>query len=252
MSPSYKKRKICDSKYDNILGEINTQKGEFKVFMDNMKQELRELRNYKNDMSQKISKITKSMADGNKQINKLHKKATELLEANTNLKNKISELSELYFIEKELREHYANEVDALEHDLENQERHMLELEVYTEELASEKSNLTQRLSSANESRVAILEEDSSNLKHIQAIVKSDEGISDTLKKICNKIYEIEECTGLKERLDENLCIVCKSQNAKSAFIPCGHLCTCLECAGKLDKCPYCRADIERHQPIFSI
>ncbi|XP_078493298.1 E3 ubiquitin-protein ligase XIAP-like [Ciona intestinalis] len=45
--------------------------------------------------------------------------------------------------------------------------------------------------------------------------------------------------------EERKCKVCLDKMADIVFIPCGHLCTCIECASALNKCPICRNKIEK-------
>nr|CAB3225593.1 ZF(RING)-14 zinc finger protein [Phallusia mammillata] len=49
-----------------------------------------------------------------------------------------------------------------------------------------------------------------------------------------------------ERLrSDRLCKVCLDRNSNMVFIPCGHLCCCLECTRALRTCPVCRKHITR-------
>lgn len=42
------------------------------------------------------------------------------------------------------------------------------------------------------------------------------------------------------------CVVCMDNGCEVIFIPCGHLCCCLKCAGDIDMlCPLCRVEIEK-------
>ncbi len=47
------------------------------------------------------------------------------------------------------------------------------------------------------------------------------------------------------------CIICMDATSTHAFVPCGHKCSCEECASKLHTCPICRAAIERVIKIYS-
>ncbi|XP_041354958.1 uncharacterized protein LOC121372607 [Gigantopelta aegis] len=40
------------------------------------------------------------------------------------------------------------------------------------------------------------------------------------------------------------CKVCLENNVNVVFLPCGHLCCCVDCAARLRKCPLCRSRIE--------
>lgn len=64
--------------------------------------------------------------------------------------------------------------------------------------------------------------------------------------------EVLEMTGQK------LCSVCASKKADVAFIDCGHMVTCIECATKLKndirpnrRCPMCRKEIKKLLKIYT-
>jgi hypothetical protein len=44
--------------------------------------------------------------------------------------------------------------------------------------------------------------------------------------------------------DTDVCIICLEVQRSIAFVPCGHLCTCLKCSASLKQCPICRAPTE--------
>ncbi|XP_078493284.1 zinc finger protein isoform X1 [Ciona intestinalis] len=50
---------------------------------------------------------------------------------------------------------------------------------------------------------------------------------------------------IRELQEERKCKICLDKVADIVFVPCGHLCTCTECAEALRKCPICRSKIER-------
>ena len=50
---------------------------------------------------------------------------------------------------------------------------------------------------------------------------------------------------VQELEEQRVCKVCLDKEANVVFVPCGHLCTCMDCAGSLTKCPICRARIEK-------
>ncbi|KAG5677768.1 hypothetical protein PVAND_007499 [Polypedilum vanderplanki] len=41
------------------------------------------------------------------------------------------------------------------------------------------------------------------------------------------------------------CVVCMDAQTRVIFLPCGHLCCCINCSKDLNQCPMCRGDIER-------
>jgi len=56
---------------------------------------------------------------------------------------------------------------------------------------------------------------------------------------------------LQNLKDEKLCKVCLDKDADVVFIPCGHICCCMECTEALRQCPICRKKIERAFKTYS-
>ncbi|XP_076821513.1 E3 ubiquitin-protein ligase XIAP-like isoform X1 [Clavelina lepadiformis] len=50
---------------------------------------------------------------------------------------------------------------------------------------------------------------------------------------------------LEQLIDERICKVCLDKEADVVFIPCGHICCCIECTHALRTCPICREKIEK-------
>ncbi|XP_076818309.1 E3 ubiquitin-protein ligase XIAP-like isoform X2 [Clavelina lepadiformis] len=50
---------------------------------------------------------------------------------------------------------------------------------------------------------------------------------------------------IRELQEERKCKICLDRIADVVFVPCGHLCSCTECAQALRKCPICRMKIEK-------
>jgi len=46
------------------------------------------------------------------------------------------------------------------------------------------------------------------------------------------------------------CAVCLEEPLEVALRPCGHVCVCLECADKLDRCPMCRSVVKRKTRVY--
>ena len=73
------------------------------------------------------------------------------------------------------------------------------------------------------------------------------------EKLENKNKELEKLEIKNKELEErNLCKVCMETEICFVFLPCGHLCTCENCAvnGNLKDCPLCRVKIEKRNKIF--
>lgn len=70
---------------------------------------------------------------------------------------------------------------------------------------------------------------------------------------------IRELRAARERGDDDAagdtqsCVICLERPREVVILDCGHICTCLSCAGDLphpQKCPMCRQDISRVIPVF--
>lgn len=48
------------------------------------------------------------------------------------------------------------------------------------------------------------------------------------------------------------CLVCYVEERDAVFYPCGHMCACLECARKLEDCPYCHRSISESIRLYTI
>jgi hypothetical protein len=82
------------------------------------------------------------------------------------------------------------------------------------------------------------------LQHLMMLVERTQA-EVTLLKIKNT--DLQKMTICLEQhvdallTDDNQCSVCMAQKKNSAFVECGHLCVCSECAPKCnDKCPLCK------------
>ena len=67
-----------------------------------------------------------------------------------------------------------------------------------------------------------------------------------------KIYE-----DMGKKVNNNLCIICQSNNKESIFFPCGHRCSCYKCAvyyyEVYKKCPRCNQNATGIIPkIFNV
>lgn len=49
---------------------------------------------------------------------------------------------------------------------------------------------------------------------------------------------------------DNTCKICYSNKINSVFVPCGHLCSCIECSKNIEACPICRLGIDSSVRIF--
>eukprot|EP00698_Gefionella_okellyi_P002533 TRINITY_DN12378_c0_g1_i1.p1 TRINITY_DN12378_c0_g1~~TRINITY_DN12378_c0_g1_i1.p1 ORF type:complete len:506 (-),score=138.15 TRINITY_DN12378_c0_g1_i1:211-1728(-) len=65
------------------------------------------------------------------------------------------------------------------------------------------------------------------------------------------VVPVPQQENLANGADESrLCVVCFVNPRNCVLLWCGHVGVCFSCAGRLDKCPFCRQAIERRQQIF--
>ena len=63
-------------------------------------------------------------------------------------------------------------------------------------------------------------------------------------KLYKKLQDkIEHDDIIKNNFKTDECCICLSTNPDVIFVPCAHLCACMECAQQLSKCPLCRRQI---------
>ena len=90
-----------------------------------------------------------------------------------------------------------------------------------------------------------LRKENLTLKKSQEILKSiEENLAMTEGKLLdaeNKLKDMEEARACKICMDHYVCI---------AFVPCGHLVTCMECAPECPNCPMCRKPIQSQLKTF--
>ena len=75
---------------------------------------------------------------------------------------------------------------------------------------------------------------------------------------CRKELKDNECQPNEEKVlskqaktnDEKLCVICMEQLSSVANIPCGHVCSCIECSIKFKNCPICRNHIDSKQQLY--
>merc|ERR1712218_505653 len=84
----------------------------------------------------------------------------------------------------------------------------------------------------------------------QEILESLKKPMEYMEKFMEKYQKLEIKN--KELEERNLCKVCMEAEICFVFLPCGHLCTCENCAvnGNLKDCPICRVKIEKRNKTF--
>lgn len=87
------------------------------------------------------------------------------------------------------------------------------------------------------------ETDEREQEQADSVLESQEIVAQPLVDAPKEVVKNEE-PGLND------CCVCFENQRNCVFIPCGHLCTCLECGKALKECPICRKGITIVQQVF--
>ena len=67
----------------------------------------------------------------------------------------------------------------------------------------------------------------------------------------NNIRLMRDAINDNRKLQEKeKCCMCLTNNPTHIFLPCFHLCSCLECAGKVNTCPKCRTIIREKRRVW--
>jgi len=91
-----------------------------------------------------------------------------------------------------------------------------------------------------------------------AINKNTELINKLISEVCvlkkqlNSKQNDDKTESVSNPSENNTCVVCFSKERNCCFVPCGHLCTCYDCAKSItdNKCPICRAVIKEKVKTF--
>ena len=66
-------------------------------------------------------------------------------------------------------------------------------------------------------------------------------MNDKLRKLKRK-YE--------QQINEQLCCICMINKKLALFLPCNHVCCCMDCAEEIDICPLCRTAISDTKKVY--
>ncbi|XP_076818322.1 E3 ubiquitin-protein ligase XIAP-like isoform X2 [Clavelina lepadiformis] len=93
---------------------------------------------------------------------------------------------------------------------------------------------------------ALLEDLSQNSREISGVgEKPSEKVASHTVEINLPEDPLSLVQRVRELQDERKCKICLDNIADVVFVPCGHLCSCVDCAQALRKCPICRSKIEK-------
>lgn len=74
--------------------------------------------------------------------------------------------------------------------------------------------------------------------------------SDTESEIQTPVDQPLPPPALDESTTTTVCKICFDGQIAVAFLPCGHLCACAQCASAVRHCPVCRIDIQQKVRTF--
>ena len=165
------------------------------------------------------------------------------------MRNDIMEKQEnLNMLENQIKENISSERNLLHEwqtQLEN-DRHnlLLEQNQFTNEVTAYNSNTVEKNHMVAELRATVnsLKEENNEVKKELSDMKIDyDGLSvdkNTLEQELENVKRVTECK------------VCLCDVVSVVFSPCGHVCTCENCAVRVENCPLCRSNIIMRSRIY--
>ena len=78
----------------------------------------------------------------------------------------------------------------------------------------------------------------------------DEVVPSTLPSEINQQVAIPSFSDSPEEVSLSTCSICMTNRSRVVFVPCGHVCSCLNCSQRLTTCPLCRSNISVRQVIY--
>jgi hypothetical protein len=65
-----------------------------------------------------------------------------------------------------------------------------------------------------------------------------------------EVVHLKEEKKLKQNIDDRVCKICMENPMDCVYFDCKHICSCMKCAEKLDKCPICREIITQRLKVI--
>lgn len=65
-----------------------------------------------------------------------------------------------------------------------------------------------------------------------------------------KMEHIDTSNNNQPNNSDGSCNICCERDTNTVLLPCGHVCSCMECSYNLEKCPICRSDINSRNKIY--
>eukprot|EP00948_MAST-09A_sp_MAST-9A-sp1_P000715 g715.t1 len=197
------------------------------------------------------------------------KKEMDLLKkTNRSLRSQSSRLKQELHQEREITQRERDrEIEGRERRTEKSRRRHNRGEIIAEtlldELSSRDRSRESSTSASSDSNREYLTRSFSNL------LKSDDRIdlklcddvsslllvlAQSCSKVKNELQTIEQkrlSAKLKSQQELNICVICQDAPKAVVFQPCNHLCSCVECANRLQKCPICRKKIRDRIHVYN-
>jgi len=71
-----------------------------------------------------------------------------------------------------------------------------------------------------------------------------------IKTLTDKNRHLSQMRDSNKMVDSMLCKICYKEEMKVAFVPCGHVVSCIQCALTIDKCALCRHPISMAMRVY--
>ncbi len=96
----------------------------------------------------------------------------------------------------------------------------------------------------------IIKRQSQEIEKLSSRLMVEGEINTRLNNILRRIDDLE-----KSMNNAGQCVICITEDAGYAIVPCGHRCICKECflssLSSLDRCPICRETVTHIMPVYN-
>tara|TARA_Y100000361_G_C11161872_1_gene348005 strand:- start:6776 stop:7507 length:732 start_codon:yes stop_codon:yes gene_type:complete len=242
--------KINTIEYEASSLDLFHQKKKFKEGIDNLRSEIKEIRELKKKLSVHLANTSKYITRVNKCYNVVENNTMRCLHSMHKNQVYVSKLDHALNIEKQLRKQAEEENTMLIYQVEQLQDESVQNQIEIDNLSFSEQELKKRISNVDESNLESLRGDSRKLDHIKQLV-DDGTIHKCYSELKKHIQSLNEI--LQKPDDNNCCIVCRVNTKTMVFAPCGHRCVCEDCSNMIENnCPYCMVSIENRCKLYDV
>tara|TARA_Y100000768_G_scaffold387761_1_gene380175 strand:+ start:1148 stop:1861 length:714 start_codon:yes stop_codon:yes gene_type:complete len=236
---SKRKRKDHET-IDALALHINSDRQKINIIDKQLNKEMEDIISLKSAFNLKIKSLAKLSKQTLKAYQSLDNTSKNIL-TKLNKSEKTNELSQsAYVYERQLRLQNEDQIHVMDEQIEHLENELANCQIDNDNLREEQEDLYKRIDFVEEAKIHDMHDLCTKFNEIKSIISADNFVTD-IKKIHDIISPSESC------------VVCKSAKNTCAFIPCGHLCVCLNCSELIkEKCPYCQTPFTSVNKVYVV